>query len=181
VECSNTLKDLYVDKDGQRKEEISSLTGPNEFIEFYNRLKSIKEFYKKHPYEVSVPMSVEFEEYTKMRESNNEDYMNLVEFSDEEGYGKYLDMHEHHVNYLNLKGVEKTDYITYLSIFDRLFEIPRERKGLDYRNYVEGLLQYLYDFLTRIKPLTNLDLVLDVVKADFAQQWNNGQFPGWPV
>lgn len=47
------LVDLYEDKDGQRKAEVASLTGPNEFQEFYNRLKQIKDFYRKHPNEVS--------------------------------------------------------------------------------------------------------------------------------
>lgn len=46
------LKEIYEDKDGQRKEEVALLSGPNEFVEFYNRLKQIKEFYKKHPNEV---------------------------------------------------------------------------------------------------------------------------------
>lgn len=175
------MKDLYDDKDGQRKEEIQSLSGPNEFVEFYNRLKAIKEFYRKHPNEVSVPMSIEFEGYTKMRESNNEEYLNLVEFTDEEGYGKYLDLHEHFEKYLNLKGVEKVDYITYLGIFDRLFEIPKERKGAEYRKYIDALLEYLYDFVTRIKPLTDFDAVLTDVQKEFIVQWEQGQFPGWPV
>lgn len=30
----------------------------------------------------------------------------MVEFTDEEGYGKYLDLHECHEKYINLKGVE---------------------------------------------------------------------------
>lgn len=47
------LIDLYEDKDGQRKAEVAALTGPNEFQEFYNRLKQIKDFYRKHPNEVS--------------------------------------------------------------------------------------------------------------------------------
>lgn len=35
-----------------RKEELSAISGPNEFAEFYNRLKQIKEFHRKHPNEV---------------------------------------------------------------------------------------------------------------------------------
>lgn len=35
-----------------RKEELSAISGPNEFAEFYNRLKHIKEFHRKHPNEV---------------------------------------------------------------------------------------------------------------------------------
>ena len=52
MECTKLLKEIYEDKDGQRKEEVALLSGPNEFVEFYNRLKQIKEFYKKHPNEV---------------------------------------------------------------------------------------------------------------------------------
>jgi splicing factor 3A subunit 3 len=60
-----------------------------------------------------------------------------VEFSDEEGYGKFLDLHECYVKYINLKGVEKINYVTYLSIFDRLFDIPKEKKNsADYRLYL---------------------------------------------
>jgi len=54
---TNKLKELYEDKDGERKSEIQALSGPNEFNEFYIRLKQIKEFYKKHPAEVSIPLS----------------------------------------------------------------------------------------------------------------------------
>ena len=38
---------------------------------------------------VSVPMSVEFEELKKLRENPADEANNMVEFSDEEGYGKY--------------------------------------------------------------------------------------------
>lgn len=69
VECTKLLKEIYEDKDGQRKEEVALLSGPNEFVEFYNRLKTIKEFYKKHPNEIAVPMSLEFDEFDKQRES----------------------------------------------------------------------------------------------------------------
>lgn len=35
-----------------RKEEVQSLSGPNEFSEFYTRLKQLREFHKRHPNEV---------------------------------------------------------------------------------------------------------------------------------
>jgi splicing factor 3A subunit 3 len=89
MESTRVLKEIYEDKDGQRKEEVALLSGPNEFVEFYNRLKQIKEFYKKHPNEVcyawmlfkchsiqfgficqiAVPMSMEFDDFAKQRES----------------------------------------------------------------------------------------------------------------
>lgn len=33
-------------------------------------------------------------------------FADMVEFTDEEGYGKYLDLHECYEKYINLKGVE---------------------------------------------------------------------------
>uniref|UniRef100_A0A2K6MGS7 Splicing factor 3a subunit 3 n=1 Tax=Rhinopithecus bieti TaxID=61621 RepID=A0A2K6MGS7_RHIBE len=76
MEVSGNPRDLYDDKDGLRKEELNAISGPNEFAEFYNRLKQIKEFHRKPPNEICVPMSVEFED---------EEAQNLVEFTDEEG------------------------------------------------------------------------------------------------
>lgn len=40
-----------------RKDELAAISGPNEFAEFYNRLKLIKEFHRKHPNEVGKPAS----------------------------------------------------------------------------------------------------------------------------
>lgn len=53
--------------------------------------------------QISVPMSVEFEEINKQREANDENLV-MVDFTDEEGYGKYLDLHECYNKFLNIKG-----------------------------------------------------------------------------
>lgn len=57
------LEDLYEDKDGLRKEEIGALSGPNEFAEFYGRLRTIKEYHRKYPNEIAEPMQMEFLRY----------------------------------------------------------------------------------------------------------------------
>lgn len=46
----------------------------------------------------------------------------LVEFTDEEGYGRYLDLHDCYLKYINLKGVEVTIPILSVSCI-LLFEI----------------------------------------------------------
>ena len=85
------IQEIYDDKDGQRKEEIQMLSGPNEFAEFYNRLKQIKDFHRRCPEvrnpckrnpdlplvlnavkfqeSIQIPMSSEFEELKKIRET----------------------------------------------------------------------------------------------------------------
>lgn len=179
MNSTTALKELYEDKDGERKNEVAALSGPNEFSEFYSRLKQIKEFYKKHPNEISVPLSVEFEEMTKVY-SNTDEISMLVEFTDEEGCGRYLDLHECYEKYLNIRGVEKVDYITYLMTFDHVFDIPKERKNMEYKKYITALIDYLSDYITRIKPLLDLEAEVEQVNKEFKQQWGNGSFPGWP-
>lgn len=179
TEVTGLLKEHYEDKDGLRKQEIAALSGPNEFGEFYSRFKVIKEFHEKHPDEISVPMSVEFEELNKMREKPNEEMANLVDFTDEEGYGRFLDLHECYTRYINLRGVEKMDYVTYSTRFDQLYNIPRERKNQEYRAYLGGLLDYLYGYLQRVKPLMDVEAELAAANEDFDKQWTGGTFNGW--
>lgn len=173
------MKDLYEDKDGERKQEIAALSGPNEFTEFYSRLKNIKEFHKKHPDEISIPLSSEFDQMAVTYRQS--DAMNLlVEFTDEEGYGRYLDLHECFDKFINLKGVEKTDYIAYIMNYDHLYDIAKDRKNNEYRKYIDCLYEYLYNFYQRIKPLADLEKSLEQTMIDFERQWSEGTFPGWP-
>ncbi|KAK8788213.1 hypothetical protein V5799_022010, partial [Amblyomma americanum] len=101
MECTSTLKELYEDRDGLRKEEIAALSGPNEFAEFYSRLRAIKEFHRKHPN-------------------------------------------------------ERVDYLSYLSSFDQLFDIPKDKKNSEYKKYLDCLLDYLQDYTLRVKPLLDI-------------------------
>jgi len=180
MDSTHNLKELYEDKDGVRKNEVSALSGPNEFNEFYSRLRAIKEFYRRHPNEICVPMSVQFEELAKARENPTEENQNLVEFTDEEGYGKYLDLHQCYEKYINLKGIEKVDYITYLTTFDHLFDIPKDRKNSEYRKYLYLLLDYLTGYINRVHPLLDLTEEMESIEKDFEKQWEAGTFPGWP-
>ncbi|XP_039250520.2 splicing factor 3A subunit 3-like [Styela clava] len=179
MDNSVRLQELYEDKDGLRKAEIQAIAGPNEFGEFYKRLREIKDFHKKHPNEVFVPMSMEFEELNQARENASDEATILVEFTDEESYGRFLDLHESHLRYINIKGIEKLTYVRYLDAFDRLFEIPRDRKNTQYHDYIDGLLQYLVSFVERIKPLLDLNVEHDEVLKKFELQWETNEFPGW--
>lgn len=177
-QVSQKLKELYDDADGTRREETRLLSGPNEMIEFYNRLRALKDFHKRSSNDLQVPMSVEFTQMDEAREAGIDE--NLVDFTDEEGYGKYLDLHVSYQKFVNLKGLDKVDYMTYLNTFDRLFEIPKDRKNSEYRKYLETLHHYLEDYLLRVKPLTNLGKASAKIEADFDKQWSVGQVPGWP-
>ncbi|CAH8433447.1 unnamed protein product [Schistosoma rodhaini] len=178
-DVTQELRDLYEDKDGLRKADIQTLSGPNEFNEFYDRLKQIKEFHRKHPGEICVPMSAEFEKYKEMRERPEEANAVLIDFSDEEGYGRYLDLHDVYKKYLNVKGVPRIDYLTYISFFDRLYDISRDKKGIAYKAYLEELLGYLENFVSRARPIVDLEEETKEALAKFETQWTQGAFPGW--
>uniref|UniRef100_A0A8C3GHA6 Splicing factor 3a subunit 3 n=1 Tax=Cairina moschata TaxID=8855 RepID=A0A8C3GHA6_CAIMO len=155
MEVSGNLRDLYDDKDGLRKEELSAISGPNEFAEFYNRLKQIKEFHRKHPNEICVPMSVEFEELLKARDNPSEEAQNLVEFTDEEGYGRYLDLHDCYLKYINLKSSESSVLKELASLgLDRL-KSALLALGLKCGGTLEERAQRL--FSTKGKSLESLD------------------------
>ena len=55
-----------------RKQEIEALSGPNEFSEFYRRLKAIKDFHRQFPNEVVDPMDAEFHALTQDRDATVE-------------------------------------------------------------------------------------------------------------
>lgn len=73
------------------------------------------------------------------------------------------------------------DYITYLSTFDQLYDIPKERKTGEYRNYLLTLIEYLSWFVQRIKPLLDIDAELQAEVDAVVAQWDSGAIPGWPV
>lgn len=62
-------------------------------------------------------MSVEFEEINKQREANDENLI-MADFTDEEGYGKYLDLHECYNKYLNIKGKNRLNILFALVMQD---------------------------------------------------------------
>lgn len=145
-------------KDPTRKNEISAISNGNEFNEFYSRLKNIKDFYKNHPNDVAIPISQEFDDFLATRDNE----INLIEFTDEESYGKFLDLFEHFNLYLNLKNIVGSkaihiDYLSYLNKFDHFYEISKEKKfTAEYQKYLESLRDYLEGYIIRVKPLLPL-------------------------
>lgn len=66
-------------------------------------------------------------------------------------------------------------------MFDRLFDIPREKKNAEYRNYLQALVDYLVDYVARVKPVMDLDNLFHEIEQDFEKDFVAGTFPGWPV
>ena len=129
---------------------------------------------------MAIPLSAEYDEMNDSRKQLSE--MTLVDFTDEEGYGKYFDLNECFHKYVQLKGFEKVDYLTYLKSFDKFQEIPKDKKfTAEYKRYLTSLLDYLFDYCGKVQPLLNLNELIDgQLQPEFDRQWENGIFPGWP-
>ncbi|KAI6243703.1 Splicing factor 3A subunit 3 family protein [Aphelenchoides fujianensis] len=189
--ATSQLIEIYSDLTGERAREIQQLGGPNEFAEFYQRLKLMKSFYAKNPNEEATSLTLEFEKKLTFIANPDRVEKETVTFTDEEGYGKFLDMHLLFDQYINLKDIKarsffpfiqlKIDYIKYLETFDRLYEIPREttKKTGAYKEYATTLLNYLVDFIGRAKPLINIEGVTLKADEEFESKWREEKMPGW--
>ncbi|KAG8984183.1 hypothetical protein FRB90_005480, partial [Tulasnella sp. 427] len=86
---ASTLHTSYLDEDGTRHAETTSLSAPD-FTEFYARLKKIREFHLKYPDQPADPFELELgglmgEEEDLMDVGENEDVVALL-FSGEESF-----------------------------------------------------------------------------------------------
>lgn len=103
---TSQLAEIYKDLNGERAQEIQSLGGPNEFAEFYSRLKVMKEMHRRNPNEEATSLTLEFDKKIAFITNPDRVEKEMVRFSDEEGYGRFLDMHLLYDQYINLKEIK---------------------------------------------------------------------------
>lgn len=177
ISTTDKLVEIYEDKDSARKDEIAALggqtaTGANVFSAFYDRLKEIREYHRRHPSARVIDAGEEYEQMFKEDPG--------LDFSGEEAFGRYLDLHEFYNRYINSKFGEPMDYTGYIEVFSQPHKIPRKRKmSRQYREYITELLEYLISFTERTEPLKDLDRIFSKVTAEFEEQWVNGTVEGW--
>ncbi len=53
--------------DSLRADDLSAMSGPDEFTEFYRRLKGIRDYHNRHPNELEEPMALEFVKLDQQR------------------------------------------------------------------------------------------------------------------
>ncbi|MBA0700747.1 hypothetical protein Goari_020408, partial [Gossypium aridum] len=126
ISTTEKLVEIYEDKDNARKDEIAALggqtaTGVNVFSAFYDRLKEIREYHRKHPAARVVDANEEYEDLLKEEP--------VIEFSGEEAFGRYLDLHELFNQYINSKFGAKIEYSAYLDVFSQPHNIPWKLKS----------------------------------------------------
>lgn len=174
---THKLIEIYEDNDNARKDEIAALggqtaNGTNLFSAFYDRLKEIREYHRKHPAARVVDGNEEYEALLKEEP--------VIEFTGEEAFGRYLDLHELYNQYINSKFGEPIEYSAYLDLFSQIENIPRKKKSTrQYKEYLENLLEYLIYFFQRTEPLQDLDRILSKVVSEFEEHWAERKVQGW--
>ncbi|XP_073123674.1 splicing factor SF3a60 homolog [Henckelia pumila] len=176
---THKLIEIYEDYDNARKDEIAALGGQSSaganisvFSAFYDRLKEIREYHRRHPAARYVDTTDEFEQLLKEEP--------VIEFTGEEAFGRYLDLHELYNDYINTKFGKQIEYSIYLDLFSQPDKIPRKLKlTRQYEEYMQKLLEYLVYFFERTEPLQDLERIFSKVVSDFEEQWSNGQVEGW--
>ena len=113
-------------------------------------------------------------------------------FSNEENFGKCLDLHELYHEYINIPNIFnnhsnkemknnnniltnktmdniiKFDYLNYLKNIDNFKNIPLKVKKTDeYIKYIKHLAQYLKTFFVKIYPLVNFNEIQDIIDSKF--------------
>ncbi|KAG1663564.1 hypothetical protein FOA52_013184 [Chlamydomonas sp. UWO 241] len=173
-EAASKLLRIYEDDDGSRKEDIAGLaqTEGGSFTAFYDRLKEVKDYYRRFPTD-------------EVTEAENDEHLlkeePRLEFSGDEGLGRFLDLHEHYQAFINSKFGKKFEYFEYVGSFAAdLKEVAKAHKGSKaYREYLESLHTYLLHFYERAQPLGHAPKGLSKLEEELKATWSKGEVPGW--
>lgn len=176
VSTSDKLVEIYEDKDNARKDEITThLTAPVQndiFNKFYDRLKEIRDYHRRNPSARFVSTTDDYEELLKEEPT--------IEFSGEEAFGRYLDLHELYNEFINSKFGAPMEYSAYVGTFSQTEKITHSLKATrQYREYLKHILEYLTSFLYHTEPLQDIEKIFAKLESEFEEQWANGEIPGW--
>jgi len=191
--CADTLATIN-DADGSKKEEMAIIAGqksinpqkaPDVWLNFYDRLKDIKDYHKKYIPAGTLYQGRDPEYYI---ETAFEPPFEKPKFTGEEANGKFVDLHSLYLEFNNLKKIKEHqeykvgDYLWYLQHFDQFHEIPLNCKENDfskYKRYLQNLADYLKDFFLRVQPLTDFSVIEAQNKEDFEYRYKEGTIRGW--
>jgi len=185
---------LINDADGLKKEELAILEGkkatnpqkaPDVWLNFYDRLKDIKDYHRKY-----IPQGTMYQPRDDEYFINNvfEPPFEKPQFTGEEANGKFVDMHNLYLEFINLKKIKESyesqvgDYLWYLQHFDQFQEISysaKDKEFAKYKRYLKNVAEYLKDFFCRTQPLTDFSVIEAQYKEDFEYRWKEGTIRGW--
>ena len=219
---SRDIIDLFEDKNEIFKQEKLIMTGNTDYLNSKlcllkpNTPNSNNNYYgnlltKKRKSDIWVNFYDKIKEIKMLNKSGNDLYHNntgdkifnnlLSEinpktlFTNEENYGRCLDLHELYHNYINIPGmytsninlndnksllssnvdnIVKMDYLEYLKNIDSFKNIPMKvKKTKEYIEYIKNLAKYLKEFFKKIYPLVNFNEIQDIIDSKFEDEQDN--------
>ncbi|PWN24135.1 hypothetical protein BCV69DRAFT_21044 [Microstroma glucosiphilum] len=211
VSRNRNLVDFYKDETGIRKEEVDLLSGrptggegnaagsssaaagssatTSEVMSlFYSRLNHIKSYHEKYPSAPPEMLTLDIPALENSIAPSTSSSIGVTTsamdrlFSGEEGLGRYLDLNEYHSQYINLKGVKRCNYLSYLERFHDFAseDVAMETKqGEGYQKHLNALRSYLVSYLRKIKPLEDIDGLVEGLEEEFEEKWKVGEVRGW--
>lgn len=178
VTLNRELEMLYEDKDGLLKEEIANMRKDGGLDSFYEMLGKNEEYHKRNPNAMMEQVTPSALSLQHRKEIN-------VEFSGEEVFGKYLDLHAQYTLYCNLPFVAlegDKDYIEFLDTFlnfGKIDEKEKEKEKKSYGPYLRSLHDYFVGYIARVQPLVDLDHLLEEWSKEFDSLWAEDKVFGW--
>ena len=106
----------------------------------------------------------------------------LVNFSGEEYFGRFLDLHTFFGRYKNLPGANiHLGYESYVekNFYDFSNFPPETKSQRRYFKYTHDLLEYVEGFIRRTRPLSKYDAWRLQQVSKFDTAWSTGTVPGW--
>jgi splicing factor 3A subunit 3 len=188
------LVNLHEDKHNLLANECKELQNQQErFPQFYRELQDISKFHATNGGLLNQNQTLPTGSEQQDQSSNlavdlfsdlgiPESGSSLVNFSGEEYFGRYLDLHTFFLKYKNLPGsMPKASYETYVGkLFYNFTNFPATTKiQRRYNNYINELLEYVLGFLQRIRPLANHNSWKEEQVIAFDDQWSKGKVNGW--
>jgi len=174
-ERSKELLKIYEDEDGARKADVAKLRDDTALSSFYARLKDVRDDHARFP-------------STDLTGPDEDANMALLppeprpSFSGEEGFGRFLDLYEHHNLWRNSKfGDKDIDYFSYVAHLNAHWSsVSRSRRlTAAYKTYMTSLLSYLQSFYERSQPLSQIERAMQRTEEQFEAAWEQGQIYGW--
>ncbi|KAL7919172.1 hypothetical protein ACQKWADRAFT_302218 [Trichoderma austrokoningii] len=183
---SQNLLNIYKDESGSRAQEIQQIGSGDPFEEFYRQWKDVRDHHARYPNEQAENSE---QRYKLSRHGDpSEPLPSIVDslFSGEEAYGRFFDLNTCHEAFLNLPNVKRLTYLQYLELFDNFAPgfagVKRNEKLTDqYFQYVGDLSGYLESFMRRIRPLENVDKIMQTFDQEFEEVWTKDEAEGWSL
>ena len=177
---ASKLARLYKDEDGAVAKELEDVkaSGNAVFTTFYERLRAVRTYHARFPSATALDVA-EGDEDAWARWTD--EAANVIDFSGEESYGRYLDLHRLHGAFNNLRQFETVEYLEYVSLLPNFARFPRTKKDREYREYLDALLEYLCSFMQRTQPMVDLEDILASCDCAFEQAWAAGKVIGWTL